>query len=173
MQLVENWDKIKQLFKQSFRSSFHFAIATVNEQGEPHVTPIGSLILGDVGQGVYFEEYPRQLPRNLERHKHVCVLAVNSNPWFWLKSLIRGRFSDPPAVRLYGVAGGIREATDKEIALLQRRVKKVSFTKGHALLWKNMSKVRDIKFSRMEPVLIGEMTRGTWSAFPHEKARDN
>jgi hypothetical protein len=164
MQLDENWDKIKRLFKQSFRSSFHFAIATVTEQGVPHITPIGSLILGGVGQGVYFEEYPQQLTRNLEKNRQVCVLAVNSSPWFWLKSLIRGRFTDPPAVRLYGVAGEVREATDKEIAVLQRRVSKVSFTKGHALLWKNMNKVRDIKFSRMEPVLIGEMTRGTWSA---------
>jgi len=166
MELNENWGNIKRLFKQSFRSSFHYAIATVSEQGEPHVTPIGSLILGDVGQGMYFEEYPRQLTRNLAKNKQVCVLAVNSSPWFWLKSLIRGRFSEPPAVRLYGVVGEVREATDKEIALLQRRVRKVSFTKGHAMLWKKMSKVRDVKFSRMEPVLIGEMTRGIWGASP-------
>ena len=166
MQLDENWEKTERLFKQSFRSSFHYAIATVSEQGEPHITPIGSLILGEVGQGIYFEEYPRQLPRNLEMNKQVCVLAVNSSPWFWVKSLIRGRFSDPPAIRLYGVAGEVREATEKEIVLLQRRVGKVSFTKGHAILWKNMRKVREIKFSRMEPVNIGEMTRGTWSASP-------
>jgi hypothetical protein len=163
MQINENWIKIKQLFKQSFRSSFHYAIATVGEQGEPHITPIGSLILGEVGHGVYFEEYPKQLPRNLEKNKQVCVLAVNSSPWFWMKSLIGGRFSDPPAVRLYGVVGEVRAATEKEIALLQRRVRKVSFSKGHALLWKNMRMVRDIRFSRMEPVNIGEMTRGTWS----------
>ncbi|MDD2921613.1 MAG: pyridoxamine 5'-phosphate oxidase family protein [Anaerolineales bacterium] len=171
MQLDENWDKIKRLFKQSFRSSFHYAIATVNEHGEPHVTPIGSLILGDAGQGMYFEEYPSQLPHNFETNKQVCVLAVNSSPWFWLKSLIRGRFVDPPAIRLYGIAGEVRAATDIEIALLRRRVRKVSFTKGHAILWKNMSKVREIKFSRMEPVLIGEMTRGTWSALSN--SRDN
>jgi uncharacterized protein len=163
MQINENWIKIKELFKQSFRSSFHYAIATVSEQGEPHITPIGSLILSEGGQGVYFEEYPKQLPRNLEKNKHVCVLAVNSSPWFWMKSLISGRFSDPPAVRLYGVVGEVRAATEKEIALLQRRVRKVSFTKGHAMLWKNMRMVRDITFSRMEPVHIGDMTRGTWS----------
>lgn len=127
MQINENWIKIKQLFKQSFRSSFHYAIATVSEQGEPHITPIGSLILGEVGQGVYFEEYPKQLPRNLE--KKVCVLAVNSSPWFWMKSLISGWFSDPPAARLYGVAGAVRAATEKEIALLQRRVRRVSSAK--------------------------------------------
>lgn len=162
MQLDENWTKIKRLFKQSFKSSFHYAIATVSEQGEPHITPIGSLILGGVGQGVYFEEYPRQLTRNLEKNKQVCVLAVNTSLWFWIKALVRGRFSDPPAVRLYGVVGEVREATEREIAMLQHRVRRVSFTKGHAMLWKNMRKVRDVRFTRMEPVHVGKMTRGNW-----------
>ena len=163
MQMNENWTKIKQLFKQSFRSSFHYAIATVSEQGEPYITPIGSLILGEVGQGVYFEEFPKQLPRNLENNNQVCVLAVNTSLWFWMKALVQGRFSDPPAVRLYGVAGELRAATDKEIALLHHRVRRLSFSKGYTLLWKNLRIVRDIRFSRMEPVNLGEMTRGTWS----------
>ena len=163
MEINENWIKIKQLFRQSFRSSFHYAIATVSEQGEPHITPIGSLILGEVGQGMYFEEFPKQLPRNIDNNKQVCVLAVNSSPWFWMKSLISGRFSSPPAVRLYGVVGEVRAATEKEIALLQRRVRRVSFSKGHTMLWKNLRMVRDIRFSRMEPVHMGEMTQGTWS----------
>ena len=51
MQMKENWADIKKLFGQAFRSSFHYALATVNEDGEPHVTPIGSLILCDPGHG--------------------------------------------------------------------------------------------------------------------------
>jgi len=159
MSIDEHWAEIKKLFRQSFKSSFHYAIATVNEDGEPHVTPIGSLVLGKPGRGLYFEEFPRQLPRNFERNNQVCVLAVNSSRWFWVKSLIAGKFASPPAVRLFGTVGGVREATKKEIKLWQTRVKPVSFTKGHAIMWANMKTVREIEFSRVESVRLGEMTR--------------
>ncbi len=162
MQINENWSEIKALFKRSFRSSFHYAFATVGENREPHITPIGSLILSEPGLGFYFEEFPRQLPRNLQTNQQVCVLAVNSGLWYWLKSLLSGRFSNPPAVRLYGTVGELRAATQKEIQLWQRRVRRVRFTKGHAMMWAKMSMVREIEFTRMEPVQIGEMTRNSW-----------
>lgn len=163
MQMQEQWPAIKDLFRQSFQSSFHFSVASVDESGEPHVTPIGSLILGEPGHGIYFDEFPIKLSRNLETNNQICVLAVNSNRWFWLQSLFRGRFTSPPAVRLYGTVGEPRAATEKEVQLWQRRVKRVSSTKGHAIMWANMSTVRDIEFSRMEPVNLGEMTRDTYS----------
>jgi len=162
MQLQKNWVYIKKLFDQSFRSSFHYALATVNENGEPHVTPIGSLILRDPGHGFYFEEFTRQLPRNFRKNRQVCVLAVNSSRWFWIKSLFVGRFSNPPAIRLFGTVGDVREATEKEIRLWHRRVRTVRSSKGYALMWKNMRMVRDIEFSRVEPVYIGDMTHDAW-----------
>lgn len=162
MDLHDNWHEVKNLFRESFTSSFHFAIATVNENGEPHVTPIGSLILGKPGVGLYFEKFPQNLPRNLCINNQVCILAVNSARWFWLKSLIGGRFSTPPAVRLHGVAGELREASEREAELWQKRIKSVSFSKGHALMWRDMSMVREIQFTRMEPVQLGEMTHGLW-----------
>lgn len=158
MEINTDWPAIKRLFRRSFSSSFHYAISTVTENGEPHVTPIGSLILGAPGHGFYFEEFPSRLPRNLERNPQLCVLAVNSSRWYWLKSLVSGRFGQMPAVRLHGKAGRSREATDKEIALWQKRVRPVSFTKGHALMWRNMRTVRDIEFTRIERVHIGRMT---------------
>ena len=164
MDIYKNWKEVKHLFKESFKSSFHFAIATVSENGEPHVTPIGSLILGKPCQGFYFEKFPQHLPRNLGSNKQVCVLMVNSSRWFWIKSLVVGKFYSPPAIRLYGVAGELREATDMEIALWQKRVQHTSFSKGHALMWRNMSMVRDIEFTKVEPIHIGEMTRGSWSS---------
>ena len=159
MQLKENWKVIKRLFNSSFNSSFHYALATVNDKGEPHVTPIGSLILREPGHGVYFEEFPRQLPRNFRHNKKVCVLAVNSSRWFWIKSLFNGRFASPPAIRLYGTVGEVREATEKEIKLWHHRVRWTRASKGYALMWKNMKMVRDINFSRVEPVNIGVMTQ--------------
>lgn len=164
MDLISNWKDIKTLFKQSFSSSFHFAIASVTESGEPHATPIGSLILGKPGHGFYFEKFTQHLPLNYASNKQICVLAVNSSKWFWLKSLISGGFAHPPAVRLHGVVGELRDATEEEIAIWQRRVRRVSFSKGHAMMWRSMSMVRDIQFTKMEPVNLGKMTHGTWSA---------
>jgi len=169
MDLNTNWKEIRRLFKNSFNSSFHFAIASVTEKGEPNVTPIGSLILGKPGCGFYFEKFTQHLPRNYGSNKQICVLTVNSSKWFWLKSLLGGKFTSPPAVRMHGVVGNLREATDKEIALWQKRVKRVSFSKGHAMMWKSMSMVRDIEFTKIEPVHIGEMTRNTWKSQPVAK----
>ncbi|HBR97655.1 MAG TPA: pyridoxamine 5'-phosphate oxidase [Gammaproteobacteria bacterium] len=162
MQIQTHWGAIKRLFRDSFSTSFHYAIATVTREGEPHVTPIGSLILGQPGQGVYFEQFTQHLPQNITVNDRVCVLAVNSSRWFWLKSLIGGRFASPPAVRLYGVAKARREATEREIARWQKRIKPVRFTRGHERMWRDMRTVRDIEFDRVEPVQIGEMTRGLW-----------
>ena len=79
MDLEQDWPTVKALFRASFRSSFHYAIATVGENGAPHVTPIGSLMLGKPGHAFYFEKFPRHLPRNLATDSRVCVLAVNSS----------------------------------------------------------------------------------------------
>ena len=162
MELHRNWNDIKSVFNDSFKSSVHFAIATVGQQGEPHVTPIGSLILTNPGYGFYFEKYTRQLPCNLALNNRVCVLAVNSSRWFWLKSLAKGRFGIPPAIRLQGRVKHLRPATDHEISLWQKRVHQLRFTKGHMLMWRNMDMVRDIEFDCIEPVHIGKMTNGLW-----------
>jgi len=86
------------------------------------------------------------------------VMAVNSGLGFWLKSLLKGKFQRPPALRLYGEVGELRQASEKELALWQKRVKSARFTKGHKLMWRDMSMVRDITFTRVEMVKIGKMT---------------
>ena len=158
MDLIENWREVKNLFRKTFKTSFHYSIASVTESGEPHVTPIGSLILGKPGHGIYFEEFTSHLPKNYQTNKHVCVLAVNSSKLFWIKSLVIGRFSSPPAVRLHGTVGKLREASENEIMLWQRRVRRVRFSKGYGMMWANMKMVREIEFTRIEPVRMGGMT---------------
>ena len=160
MKITTNWEEIKALFRRSFRSSFHYAIATVNEDGTPHITPIGSLILGEPGKGFYFEEFPRQLPRNLQANQQICVMAVDSGIGFWLRSLLGGKFIAPPGIRLYGTAGELRPATEAEITRWQRRVRRVRFTKGHKMMWREMRMVREIEFTHAKLIEIGEMTRG-------------
>ncbi len=160
---MENWPEIRRLFGASFRSSFHYAVASITEDGQPHVTPIGSLILGRPGFGVYFEEFTHRLPKNYRTNQRVCVLAVNSGGWFWIRSLIKGGFSSPPAVRLHGIAGKRRVATEGEIGLWQKRVRPVGFTKGHKMMWAHMKMVREIEFTRIEAVHMGDMTRDAWA----------
>lgn len=158
MQIEQDWLMIKKIFKQSFLSSFHYSIATVDENGKPHVTPIGSLILGKSGQGIYFEKFPCKLPNNLKENPAISVLAVNSGRGFWLKSLVRGRFSQPPAIRLQGEAGKLRAATNKEIELWHKRIKLMKFTAGYRIMWQDMKMVREIEFTKVETVKIGSMT---------------
>ena len=165
MDVIENWQEIKKIFNDSFRSSFHFSIATINKDGSPHITPIGSLILGKAGSAIYFEKFTQKIPINGNENKKICVLAVNSGKLFWLKSLLFGGFSKPPAIRLYGKLGNRRKATEKEIKLWQKRVKSVSFTKGHKLMWVNMKTVRELSFDQVEPVQMGEITRQAWKNF--------
>jgi uncharacterized pyridoxamine 5'-phosphate oxidase family protein len=162
MEIGKHWRTIQTVFQESLPSSMHYAIATVNEDGSPHVTPIGALFLRENKTGFYFDEFPVNMSRNLERNPRVCVLAVNSNPTFWQKSLLAGKFETPPAVRLMGSVGKKREGTEEEIAMWQNHVKLARGTKGHDLMWKNMRMVRDIHFDSFEPVSCGEMTQGLW-----------
>ncbi len=94
MPLDEQWETAWALVNRSFRSSLHYAFASVNADGTPHVTPIGSLILReDEPTGFYFELFTKQLPHNLDQQPRVCILAVNSSKWFWLRGVVPWSFS--------------------------------------------------------------------------------
>lgn len=164
MELDERqWAQIRNIFQDAFNSSFHFAIATVNKDGSPHVTPIGSLILQADRKGFYFEEYVSNLSRNLQHDKRVCVMAVNSGKWGLIKSFFLGKFLVPPGVRLRGTAGERREATPEELALFRKRVRKYRMLKGYDLLWSKLRHVREIRFDSYEPIRVGTLTRHIWS----------
>ncbi|GGO72665.1 pyridoxamine 5'-phosphate oxidase family protein [Bowmanella pacifica] len=159
MDIHQDWPQIRRMFARSFSSSSHYAIASIGEDGLPHVTPIGSLILTEPGKGVFFEKFTRQLPLNLSHNANICVLAVNSGRWFWLKSLLRGGFDNWPALRLKGQAGERREASEEECQRWFKRVNMLSFTKGYDLMWKDMCQVRELHFHTVEPVKLGAMTQ--------------
>ena len=109
MEIEKNWDEIRKLFDESYKSCFHFSVATVNDDGSPHITPIGGLFLREDCTGFYFEELPLRLPDNLKNDTRVCVMAVNADKVFWGKSLMDGKFTSIPAIRLSGIAGKQRE----------------------------------------------------------------
>ena len=158
----QQWEIIGKLFSRTFQTSFHYAVATVNADGAPHVTPVGSLILRDKGKGFFFEEYLGATARNLQKDKRICVLAVHTSRWLLFTALLQGRFTSPPAIRLVGTVGEKREATPEEMQLFHRRVGRYHFLKGYDLLWSRLRFVRDVTFDAALPVGIGVMTARLW-----------
>ncbi|WP_158838174.1 pyridoxamine 5'-phosphate oxidase family protein [Polaribacter sp. L3A8] len=157
--LIENWQKIRIHFSKCFRANMHVSIASVNEENQPTITPIGSLFLNKDQTGFYFEKFASKLKVNSKTNKNICVLAVNSSKWFWLKSLFKMSFSEYPAVKLYGELGAKRQATEKEYRAFQRRVRKTKRLKGSKYLWEDMNMVREIKFTKGEKINLGTMTK--------------
>jgi len=164
MDIENDWLLIKSIFKDGIKSSGFFAIASTNADGSPHVTPIASLLLYEPGHGVYADEYPATLSRNIAQNPRLSVLAVNSGNGFWFKSLIRGKFHKHPGLRLMGSAGKKRRGTDQEIQNWLRIVKPFRFFRGYELLWKNMKYVRDIYFDDVLPLAAGQMSQGLLSS---------
>jgi hypothetical protein len=155
----KDWNKIKIHFRKCIGANMHVAIASVDSENIPTVTPIGSLFLNDDQTGFYFEKFATKLNKNSKTNQNICVLAVNTKRWFWLTSLFKGRFSEYPAVKLYGKLGKKRDATSREFRAFQRRVRSTKSLKGHQYLWKDMSQVREITFTKVEKINLGKMTR--------------
>ena len=158
MDIVKDWNSIKKHVSVCFKTSLHVSIASVNKNGIPTVTPIGTLFLNNDQTGFYFEKFSSGLTSNIKNNNSVCVLAVNSNKLFWLKSLFYGKFRKHPALKLYGELGAKRKATKKEIHALSRRMRVTKNFKGNHYLWRNMKFVREIDFKSIEQMKLGKMT---------------
>jgi hypothetical protein len=103
-----------------------------------------------------------QTVKNFEHDKRICVMAINSSHGYWFKSLLKGKFTKPYGVRLYGRVGEKREATEDDIQKFRTRINRARFFKGHDLLWKDLNVVRDIQFDRHEPINLGVMGNSLW-----------
>ena len=159
MDIKTEWKKIKLHFNKSFRSNFHVSIASVDAAQNPTVTPIGSLFLNKDQTGFYFEKYPSKLPVHAKSNQKICVLAVNSNVWLWIRSLFTGKFNSYPAIKLYGELGEKRNATEIENNKLKKRMRFTNGMKGTKYLWGDMEFVRDITFTKAEKINLGKMTK--------------
>jgi len=156
----QQWNIIRCVVDKANKSCSHVSIATVNADGSPHVTPIGTLALHDDPSGYFFDELCTVSRTNLDRNPQLCILAVNAGMPFWIKSLVMGKFSTPPAVRLVGTVKPLREAAPEEIAACGRHVAKARLTKGYEIMWSRMHLVRDVQFDSFEAVNCGKMTAG-------------
>ena len=159
------WKTTKSVFHRARASSLHCAIASIDADGSPHVTPIGSVLLGEPGRAVYFDAYNVALARNLDRDPHCSILAVDSGKASWLRALLRGRFDTAPGVRLVGTVSPPRPATAAELDRFRRAVRPALRTKGGRLLWGHPERfrARDVTVTGVQPVRISTMTRGLWA----------
>lgn len=154
-----DWASVTDTFRRAFRSSFHLSVGTVDADGAPHVTPIGSVLLGELGRGIYFDVFAAGLRHRLVPGAPVCVSAVDSGLALWVPAMLAARFAKPPGVRLFGnVVGNPRRPTDAEIARWRRRVRALRLTRGHAMLWGRLETVRDFEFHSLEWVTLGRLT---------------
>ena len=158
MDMKEHWTDIQNVFKNA-KSCF---VATVNEDGSPHITPIGSLCLRDNYTGYYFEEFTQKMIKNFKHNNRVCILAGESRMLFWLRSFFKGICPSTPGVRLYGTIGERMIGSEEEIAVFKKRVERFRKRKGYKILWENMKYLREINFDSFEPVTLGPMTEHLW-----------
>jgi len=65
------WARIRRVFRTAFNSSLRYAIATVDPDGMPHVTPIGSILLLEPDSTICFEEFTARLPAHLQENARI------------------------------------------------------------------------------------------------------
>lgn len=162
MNIKTHWDEIKRVVERGQKSAIHCAIASVDQDGCPNVTPVGTVFLRDDQTGFYFDQYTNALAKNLTTNPNICLMTVNTKSSFWFKSLLKGQFSSPPGVRLYGTVGALRPATTEELAKIEKRIRPTRWMKGSRLLWSDFTHVRDIQFTSFRPVSYPVMMEGLW-----------
>jgi hypothetical protein len=73
-------------------------------------------------------------------------MAVNSGKWYWLKSMLFGKFETPPMTKIYGTLGERRVPTASEIERGNRRLGRMKKLPGGKKLFGNMAFVREVHF---------------------------
>jgi hypothetical protein len=154
----DEWALVRRTVARSIRSGLHCAIASRDPDGNPHLTPIGSVILTDVGKGFYFDIFNQELGRNLSSDSRVTILAVDSGKLMWFRSLVKGTFVRPPGVRITAEVGEPRPSTADEVSQFHRVVGPMLRTRGGQLLWSRLPRVRDLKIHTVTPLSAGRMT---------------
>ena len=160
MDIELHWESVRATFEEGMSSSKHCAIASVDEKGNPHITPIGFLFLESPTKAFYFEEYTVSIPSNIQNNKNLCLMVVNSGFMYWFKSLFKGQFVSPPGIRLYGTAGELRKATAQEKEKYLNKIKSSKNLKGNKLIWQGLENVREISLTSFKPITYPKMMNG-------------
>jgi len=68
------------------------------------------------------------------------------------------KFKQDPALKLYGALGEKRAATEIELSRLKKRTRLFKLSKkGYDYLWGDMKQVREITFTKVEQMKLGNM----------------
>lgn len=110
---------------------------------QPTITPIGTVFLRENQTGFFFDSYAESFKENIPQNNKACIQAINSSRLFWLKSLVKGEFSDYPGVRLYVEIGELRPANHEELVKIAQRIQSLKWSKGSQLIWSDFTQVRD------------------------------
>lgn len=151
-------DKWEEIIKYYGNWKHISMIGSVNNSGQPNVTPIGSLLLKDDCSGYYFDLFTKGLSDNLDQNDQICVLFVETGKLFWFKSLCTNKINKPAGIKLIGSAGNRRRASNEEIESLQSQTKLMKRFKGYHTIFGNLSYVRDINFTDYFMINTGKMT---------------
>jgi hypothetical protein len=144
--------------KNLVKNSLYCSISTIQDN-LPHCSPIGSVYLETTQQGYYLEMFSTAVKKAQSTNPYGCILIVNTSLVFWFKSLITGRFSTPPAVRLLVEFGDRRAANDLEQSRFRKKVNIFKRFKGHKVLWSNPSHIREFSVLKIISVSLGKMTQ--------------
>lgn len=160
----EVWEHVRSTVRRARSSSMHCSIASTNPDGSPHVSPIGSVMLGDPGRGAYLDVFNVQLGRNLDRDPRCTILAVDSSRVAWGRALLRGRFDRPPGARLIATVGSPRPATAAEVERFRSWFGLALRTPGgRSLLGRRGElRARDLTITGVVPVRVAAMTQHLW-----------
>ena len=157
-EITTNWDSLRKDFLHCQKTASGLVqIASVDENGLPNLTPIGSLFLGEHKQAFFCNRFPVNLNKNIRTNDRVCVIAMNSSKIFWLKSLFKGGFSSCPGIKLFGRVTERRKIRPEEKAKWERMVKPFRRLKGYDILWKDMAHASEIEFDAFEYLNTGGM----------------
>jgi len=156
---LQEWQHIRKVVNDAQKSAMHCSIATIDEQLQPTITPIRTLFLRENYSGFFFDTYAESFKENLSQNNKACIQAINSSRLFWLKSLLKGEFSDYPGVRLYVEISALRAANDEELTQISQRIKTLKWTKGSKLIWSDFTQIREftvqsvrwVKYPKMMP----------------------
>jgi hypothetical protein len=77
-------------------------------------------------EGYFLDKFSKKMTSNLVDNQMACLMVVNTGIFFWLKSLFRGAFPSPPAVRLLVKMKSKQLATDLEVSKFKKKVAPLS-----------------------------------------------
>lgn len=146
-----------KLIQNLVKKSQYCSISTVNGDNTPHTSPIGSVYLNNESEGYFIEMFTTSF--NDKVGKTASIMAINTSPIFWLKSLFLGRFATPPGVRLKVTLLEKRKITEKERLQFYKKVRIFKYFKGYSILWSKPNLVRPFVIDEVIPVSLGAMTK--------------